>query len=395
MNKTIVLLVSNLKGGGAQRVVSNLSKILSADYRLFICLHDVRDLSYPFHGKLIDLQIPPANNWLSKIVNFIKRIIKFKKIRHKINPDYVLSFMESSNFVNLLSGRVGKSIISVRNYKSKQGKGFTGITFNLLMKLIYNRSSKIVAASQGIKEDLIHTYQLDQSKISVIYNPVDLLYIREMSAAPLEKDYEYIFNHPVVITSGKMMKQKGQWHLIRAFSMVKRNLPDVKLVILGDGFLRSHLVSLIQSLGLKDDIKLLGFQENPFKFVYRASIFVLPSLYEGFPNVLLEAMACGVPVIASDCRSGPREILAPETDYSMQTDAIEFAKYGVLVPVCNGELSPASIALTKEEEYLAESIIKLYNNQSQCMLYKQLVKERINDFNLQQIAMQWIEQLER
>jgi glycosyltransferase involved in cell wall biosynthesis len=394
MNKTIILLVSNLKGGGAQRVVSNLSKILSAENHLFICLHDGRDISYPFKGRLIDLQIPPVHHWFIKIVNFTKRIIKFKKIRNKINPDYVISFMESSNFINLFSGHAGKTIISVRNYKAKRVKSVTGKVFKLLMKLFYKKSWKIVAVSEGIRENLIDHYSLEENKIEVIYNPVDLGYIREMAAKPLAVEHEPLFDYPVIITAGKMMRQKGQWHLIRAFSVIKKTIGvNLKLVILGDGVLRPYLVAQIKKLGLEDDVKLLGFQKNPFQYFYKASLFVLPSLFEGFPNALLEAMACGLPVIASDCPTGPREILAPESEKQNNINCIEYAPHGILVPPCDGEFHNNNGHLGREEQLLADAVIKLLTNPSHLASYREKSLSRAEDFSLEKIASYWVKMI--
>lgn len=394
MKKKLILLISNLKGGGAQRVVSNLSKYLAKKYHLYICLHDAKNIIYPYSGQLIDLKTPPANSRFKKAVNILKRISKFKVIRKGSKPDFVLSFMESSNLINLFSGRSGKTVISIRNYKSKQDQGFTGKVFNLLMKLFYNKSNKIVVVSGGIKADLVLNYGLNENKITVIYNPVDLEYIREMAENPLENQYASLFKDPVILTAGKMMRQKGQWHLIRAFSLIKRTIPNIKLVILGDGVLRSYLVSVIENLGLEDDIKLLCFQENPFKLFNKASLFVLPSLFEGFPNVLLEAMALGLPVIASDCPTGPREILAPYSETKGNLDRIEHSPYGVLVPTCSGEFYTSTRNLTREEKLLANAVIELYSNPTIMLKYRNASLSRAGDFSLAKIAEQWVELIE-
>src|SRR5699024_11269619 len=137
-------------------------------------------------------------------------------------------------------------------------------------------------------------------KIIVIHNFYDIKNIREDSIKKLSLKKQNIFKQPTIITSGRLSNQKGQWHLIRAFSKVKEKIPNAQLVILGKGDLKSKLIDITYKLKLENSIHFLGFQSNPFKYIAEADIFVLPSLYEGFPNALCEAMACGLPVIRSE-----------------------------------------------------------------------------------------------
>ena len=133
----------------------------------------------------------------------------------------------------------------------------------------------------------------------------------------------------------------------------------------------------------------LGFQKNPFKFISRSTIYVFPSLYEGFPNALVEAIACEIPVISSDCKSGPREILAPETNIDVETKIIEYAKYGVLIPVCNGNYYKARDPLTNKEMILVKSIIDLYLSKKLLENYTHKTKERVKDFNKDKIILEY------
>ena len=136
-------------------------------------------------------------------------------------------------------------------------------------------------------------------------------------------------------------------------------------------------------------MSILGFQKNPFKFISKSMFFVFPSLWEGFHNALVEAIACGVPVISSDCRSGPREILAPDTDFMYQTIEPEFAKYGVLMPVFDGKFKKADEPLTKEEKLWIEVILELLKNHKIRQQYAKAGKERVKDFYPDKIIPQW------
>jgi len=247
----------------------------------------------------------------------------------------------------------------------------------------------LVAVSKGVKDDLIENYGIKEDKIRVIYNLYDLEKIQELSKKKIENKYKEIFNFPVIISVGRLTKQKGQWHLIRAFKKVKEEITNIKLIILGKGELEDYLKKLACEMDLEKDVYFLGFQKNPFKFISKSKIFVLPSLYEGFPNALVEAMTCGIPVISSDCKSGPREILAPETDLEIETKTIEYTKYGVLIPVCDDNYYNAHFPLTAEERTLAKSIINLYSSKEFLENYAYKAKERAMDFNKDKIILEY------
>jgi glycosyltransferase involved in cell wall biosynthesis len=197
------------------------------------------------------------------------------------------------------------------------------------------------------------------------------------------------------VTMGRLASQKGHWHLIRAFRKITDHMPEMELAILGEGPLEEYLKKLVSDLNLEDQIKFLGFQSNPYPHLANSTMFILPSLYEGFPNVLIEAMACGIPVLASDCYTGPREILAPETDYLHQTGNIEYAKYGVLIPVCDGKKYSAADDLTREENILADAVINLCNDPAKLDSYSKKAMERVSDFHPTKIGKQWIELIEK
>jgi glycosyltransferase involved in cell wall biosynthesis len=236
----------------------------------------------------------------------------------------------------------------------------------------------------------------------VIYNPYPIDEIGELANESLGS-YEEIFKEPILITAGRLTKQKGQWYLLRVFKALKEKHKDLKLVILGEGELKDYLVKLSEELGLKTyvwdrdalsesfDVYFLGFQKNPFKLIARSKLFVFPSLWEGFPNALVEAMACGVCVVSSDCRSGPREILAPNTDFNYQTQKPEFAEYGVLIPVFEVKYKSAEEPLGEKEIMWVETIDKLLEDESLRKNYSEKAKQRAEDFSIEKIVQEWKE----
>ena len=199
----------------------------------------------------------------------------------------------------------------------------------------------------------------------------------------------------LIVSVGRMNRQKGQWHLIRAVKMLRDQGLHIKLVILGEGELRSKLEELVEEAGLKNNVFLPGFVENPHQYMKRADAVVFPSLYEGFSNAIAEALACEAPVISTDHETGAREILAPDTDYRVKVhDHIEEGQYGILVPVCDGIFRGADEPLTKEEQLMAEAIRRMVTDPKLGEHYREAVPKRAEQLTIQAIAGEWIRVIE-
>ena len=387
--KRIALIIQKLNGGGAERTASNLSIFLQNSYDVHLIVFDGNKITYPYCGKLHDLHLPATNTLIGKIRNIYKRVIAVKKIKKENKIDYSISFMDGANIVNVLSNSGEKVVTSVRIQMSKsrhKEKSISKLVEHEIMRFIGNKSYKLVALSKGVEKDLNTEYKLPSEKLVTIYNPCDY---NELLKNSINTTVE-LQSGNTIITMGRLTMQKGQWHLIRAITEVKKTIPDIKLYILGEGPLENKLKQLIKELELEENIILLGYVKAPHACFKFCEAFVFPSEFEGLGNVLLEAMAFGLPCIATDCFSGPREILAPDTQVKEHLTEIEMADYGILTSVCgNGEFDSTS-QLTNAEKQLAMAILKILLDRNLNEHYRLKSLERCKDFSPEKITSDWM-----
>jgi glycosyltransferase involved in cell wall biosynthesis len=191
--------------------------------------------------------------------------------------------------------------------------------FPAAMHLLYPFADAVVAVSAGVADGLVKSAGLQRQKITVIHNPIVSPDVAARAEAPLDHPWFAAGQPPVVVAAGRLTVAKDYPTLLRAFALL-RTKRSARLLILGEGELRCELEALASDLGITDDVEFAGFDPNPFCFMKRCGVFVLSSSWEGFGNVLVEALACGTQVVSTDCPSGPAEIL-------------ENGKYGRLTPV--------------------------------------------------------------
>ena len=374
MKKKISILIYSLASGGAERVVSILLKELNSRYDItLVLMNDTIFYDIPNSIEIIYLEKSnPNESGIKKLLKLPFLGWKYRQLLRKKGIELSLSFMIRPNYINILAKLFGcnaKTVISERSMFTLQF-GYKDIQSFINKRLVklYNFADLIVANSNGNREDLNRNFSI-KPEIKTIYNALDISQIEKRK----EEDLEIEKKRFTFVTIGRMDVGKNHLLLIEAVKDV-----DANLWIIGDGELREDLKLRIEDLGLKDRVKLLGRQNNPYKFLNRADCFVFGSNHEGFPNVLLEALACSLPVISTDCKSGPREILAPESDFTKQTSEIELADFGVLVPVGDVDKMAQTMRMMVEDESLRKSL-------------KEKAYIRAKDFKVDRIIDQWRE----
>ena len=372
MKKKVAIFLYSLAGGGAERVVSILLEKLCKKYDITLFLmNDTIFYNIPKEVKIIFLEKSKPNE--NGLIKFLKLPIlgwKYKSLLKQQNISLSLSFMTRPNYINLFAkifGSKAKTVISERSHFSSQ-YNYANLQSFINKKLVklYNFADLIVANAEGNMQDLQKNFHI-KTKMIKIYNLIDINMINEKKKQPINiKKERFTF-----VTIGRLDAGKNHKLLIEAIKNA-----EADLWIIGDGELKDNLELIIDNLKLKDRVKLLGRQNNPYKFLDKADCFVFGSNHEGFPNVLLEALACELPIISTDCKSGPREILAPDSNFSKQTKDIEIAEYGILTPV--GDVKK-----------MAEAMQKTLNDKQLRYNYAQKAFIRAKEFDVKNLIKQW------
>jgi glycosyltransferase involved in cell wall biosynthesis len=314
----IAFFLPNLAGGGAERVALNLLKgMLERDVSLDLVVADTE-------GPYLE-QVPAGvrlvNLGTGRVTRAIPALARYLK---ETKPAGLISHLNHANVAAILAKELARSktklvvvehaTLSVNKSTLRRGKFLPPA-----MKLLYPRADVIVGVSQGVADDLDHQLGFKAGTVKTVYNPVIDQETLSKASMPLEHPWFQAGSPPVYLAVGRFTPEKDFPNLIEAFALVRQQ-KNARLMILGEGELRPELEAQIESLGISDDVLLPGFVQNPYAYMSNASVFVLSSRWEGLPTVLIEAMACGCSVVATNCPSGPQEILAA-------------GKYGLLVPV--------------------------------------------------------------
>ncbi|HBT86430.1 MAG TPA: hypothetical protein DEB12_11070 [Porphyromonadaceae bacterium] len=377
--KKIGFVISGLSIGGNERSVSLLSKALSSNYEIFVIVFDGRNVAFDYDGELIDLKEPAKNGLINKAMVSFRRINKVRKIIKEKHIDILFTVTASINAISHYYFKGVKKIVSCRDC------GDLERNIRLYAHMV-KKADYMIFNSEHMRSFYLESYPSDAYKCFTVYNIVNVDAIRSKMDGDVPTDFlDFTKSHDSIITVGRFCREKGYNHLIRSFCHIKKSNPKAGLVIVGDGELRSEVRDMVESCVHKNDIYLTGAQRNPYRYIALCRIFALSSISEGFPNVLLEAMACGLPVIAVDCKSGPQEILTGEFDYHRKIRGYLAVDYGVISESFEQSDDYSSYIINNEEKSFAEAVLYLLNNNDACAKYSVLSKRRCEYFNAQKV----------
>lgn len=367
----IAILVHGLHTGGAERIAGLLSKELSKIYNVYLFLISTENKVYDYGGTIVDLGV----------FEDYERGIKMYKRKYHI--DCAISFLEAMNFWNIRTRETEKVIVSRRIAGSLES------TVNLMERVMiqkyYHYADAVVACSEGVKFDLIYNYQVPKDAVRTIYNFIDKEGIVSKAQEKLSKEVQdFLKGAEFFLNVGRLHPQKNQRRLLLQFSYFHKRNPQIKMLILGSGDLHSELISCIEELELSDSVKIIPYTKNPFAYMSKAKALILSSHYEGLPNVLLEAMSLGCPIIATDCLAGPRELLMDKFDYKRNLSALEICERGVVVCDEKTENDGTTQYMAKAMEMICTSEIMARNFRKNGLKY-------MEEYTNQNILKQWIE----
>jgi len=330
MRVRVLCLLPNLNGGGAERVMIYLLKGL--DHARFDLTLGLLERIGPYLP-LVPTDVPTIELGSTRVATTVAPLAR---IFRRGAYDVCYSMM-SMNLAAVAAREIGRSdvrlVLGARTHYSSrfaaEGGAFAWLK-RAQVRLLYPRADLVIGISRGVRDDLVEHFGVPPGRAGAIHNPIDLEAVRAQAAEVPDHPWLQAGSRvPVLVAVGRLQEFKGYRELLLAFRTVRREV-EARLLILGDGPMQGWIREYARRNGFADDVDLVGFQRNPYAFLARATLFVHAARWEGFGNVIVEAMACGAPVVATDCPSGPREIITSDDE-------------GLLVPVGDSAAFAAAV----------------------------------------------------
>ncbi len=392
----ILFLIHGLSGGGAERVMSNLISAFSAKAEIAVAMlgasSEKADYTIPDDTRIYRIDHHRKGRLKEKLqkVGFVSRVKK------EFAPDVTLSFLESGNAYNILSAGPGRKIVSIRNHTSKKNEFKQGERSRFLTyaKKLDRFADTVVCVSRRVAEDQVKNHGIRRDRIKVIYNYV--YRDRVARAAQKEPDDQRFSDFRknkdfLFVATGRFDIQKGYPNLVKIFSRFLKNHPNAGLVILGKGAMEKRIRVLCEDYGITDSVLMPGRKNDPFPYMSRCDAFVFPSFFEGFPNAVLEAMSCKLPVICTDC-VGVGELMEPGRSIDESVSDLTLTEYGILTPILDRDFDPTAELTYRENEFF-RAMEQIFMDQPLRERLAARSYDRRGDFSPEAILPQWEEVL--
>ena len=396
MKPKILILVESLKvGGGSERFAANLgTKLYDEGYNISYLTLMEENPKYQFKGEYYTLNEGYIyTNVFKRSFDLFRYAPKISKICQELKIDVVISVSEVANFHAVLSRWLYGNKVKIIISQHMNPEIFLESKLkSSLIKFFYPRADKTVCVSKEIEKILNEKYGVKNTQ--TIYNMMNIHENIELSKKQIPEEFKTLFKNKEnfnFINLGRLVRQKGQRFLIRSFRRVVDHYPQVKLFILGEGPLREDLEELISGLGLVNNVHLLGEQENVFPFLKKCDCFVMSSLWEGLPLVLIEALSVNLPVISTDCKTGPLEILCGKLGLDEALNYPQYCKYGILSKPFINKFNFKTLEqepLDKSEIMLSELMIQFIEEKGLKERYSK-GRNKSDDFDAENIIRTW------
>lgn len=368
----IGILCENLKLGGNQTSAAAISCALSEvgfEVKVILVNPPLEVLS-SYGGELLSLNSLPGSSVLARALHSFRRSAALRRIIRRQKIDILYVFLNRRNYLNYCRlPRFCTRIASCRDCGDLQ-------TYPKQYIRMLKHAAAMVFNSRYMRDDLVRRAPKLADKCFAIYNIVDREYIDRRTDEEIEADVlAFCDNHQTIISVGRMCREKNFEALISCFETVVDSVPDAGLLLIGDGDMMEIIRKCAAESPAAEHIRLLGARANPYAYMKRCTAFALPSLSEGFPNVLLEALACDLPVVAANCHSGPNEILYDALGKGENITVCELADYGILTP----SFAENTRALAEKE--FAKALIRLLNDEEQRLKYQMTARRCVARFS--------------
>lgn len=379
-------------------MLSNLVISFPDEWEIDIVLNSDKNIQYPYNGNIVSLNVEdPKNrqNLLYQAHIFFLRTKRLKQLKRENDYKACISFLDSANIANILSEKnhcktIITSVVHLTDIKDQ--KVYRYIVFPLV-RLLYNRADQMIVQTPHMRDEMISFFKLRKEMVKCIATGIDTKSIKRIMETPLTKEDKAVFRKDrTIITAGRLTNNKGQWHLIRAFSYVKKRVKDANLVIFGEGELREQLQDMIDRLQLSSSVVIRSFDAELDKFIVNSAVFAFPSLYEGVPVALMEAMTCGTACICTAFGAGAYEMMGVED--SVMIRELTEAQNGLLSPLCSDIMDLDTIEPEPEEQMLAEGIERLLLDDEYRNRYASKAQIKAADYDMKKIIDEWIKVIE-